>query len=70
MELIIPDGIAVVMTETAGFGRRQPTGAPPEHPAGVPVIEVRTLSLAGRVRIVRPRRGGWFGSRRRGGRGR
>ena len=72
VELIIPDGIAVVMTETAGFGRRQPAGPPPQHPAGVPVIEVRTLALAGRVRIVRPRRGGggWFGSLRRGGRGR
>jgi hypothetical protein len=69
VELIIPDGIAVVTTDTAIFGRRPAADAPPP-PAGTPVIEVRTLALGGRVRIVRPRRGGWFGSRRRGGGGR
>ena len=68
LELIVPDGIAVVRTGTAA-GRRHAGDSPPPRP-GVPVIEVRTLSLGGRVRVVTPRRGSWFGSLRRGGKGR
>ena len=69
VDLIVPDGIAVVMTETAVFGRRHAGDGPPPRP-GAPVIEVRSLALGGRVRIVTPRRGGWFGALRRGGKGR
>jgi hypothetical protein len=69
VELIVPDGVAVVMTETAVLGRKQAGDGPPSGP-GAPVIEVRLVSLGGRVRVVRPRRGSWLGSLRRGGKGR
>jgi hypothetical protein len=70
VDLIVPDGIAVVMTETAVLGRKHAGDAPPSRP-GMPVIEVRIMSLGGRVRVVRPRRGGgWLGALRRGGKGR
>ncbi len=69
VELIVPDGIAVVLTQTAVLGRKQAGDGPPPGP-GAPVIEVRIMSVGGRVRVVRPRRGGWLGSLRRGGKGR
>jgi hypothetical protein len=71
VELIVPDGIAVVMTETAVFGRRHAGDGPPPRP-GTPVIEIRSLALGGRVRVrvVTPRRGSWFAGLRRGGKGR
>jgi hypothetical protein len=65
LELIVPDGVAVVLTGTAVLSRRRGGGDPPARP-GVPVIEVRTLALGGRVRVVTPRRGRWFGGLRRG----
>jgi len=68
LDLIVPDGVAVVMTGTAVLARRAGGEPPPARP-GVPVIEVRTLALGGRVRVVTPRRG-WFGARRRGGQSR
>lgn len=69
VELLVPDGIAVVLTETAVLGRKHASDGPPPGP-GAPVIEVRIMSLGGRVRVVRPRRGSWLGSLRRGGKGR
>lgn len=66
LDLIVPDSVAVVMTGTAILARRRGGDPPPARP-GAPVIEVRTLALGGRVRVVTPRRGRWFGGLRRGG---
>jgi Domain of unknown function (DUF1707) len=65
LDLIVPDGVAVVLTGTAVLSRRVGDHPPPARPGG-PVIEVRTLALGGRVRVVTPRRSRWFGGRRRG----
>jgi hypothetical protein len=70
VQLIVPEGVVVETTGTAVLSRQ--SGGPSRRPAGpavpgTPVIEVRTLALGGRVKIVRPRRSRWFGglSRRR-----
>jgi hypothetical protein len=65
LELIVPDGIAVVLTRTAILGSKK-AGRDPQPRPGAPVIEVRALMLGGRVRTVTPRRARWFGSLRRG----
>jgi Domain of unknown function (DUF1707)/Cell wall-active antibiotics response 4TMS YvqF len=66
LQLIVPDGVAVEMTGSAVLSRKSQVNAAPARP-DMPVIEVRTLALGGRVRIVRPRRPRWRGpfSRRR-----
>ena len=68
LQLIVPEGV-VVETTGSGVLSRQ-TGQPGRRPGepvapGTPVIEVRSLSLGGRVKVVRPRRARWFGGRRR-----
>ena len=65
LDLVVPDGVTVVLTGTAVLSRRLGDRPAPARP-GAPVIEVRTLALGGRVRIVTPRRGRWFSGRRRG----
>jgi len=67
LELIVPDGVTVVMTGAAVLSRRRGGDPPPARP-GAPVIELRTLALGGRVRVVTPRRGRWFSGRRRASR--
>ena len=69
LDLIVPDGIAVVLTGTAVLSAGVVTGRPAARP-DAPVIEVRTLALGGRIHIVTPRRGGWFSGLRRGGQNR
>jgi len=69
LDLIVPDGVAVVLTGTAVLTSKRGGNPPPERP-GVPAIEVRTLGLGGRVRVVTPRRGGWLNGLRRGGKNR
>jgi hypothetical protein len=71
VQLVIPEGVVVETTGTAVLSRQtgqssRRADAPAAAP-GTPVIEVRTLALGGRVKIVRPRRSRWFGglSRRR-----
>jgi hypothetical protein len=65
LELIVPDGVAVVLTrKPRRAGRRAGGGTQPAP--GVPVIEVRAFTLGGRVTTVRPRRGRWFSGLRRG----
>jgi hypothetical protein len=71
LQLIVPEGVVVETTGTGVLSRQtgQPGGRPGEAVVpGTPVIEVRSLALGGRVKIVRPRRPRWFGglSRRRG----
>lgn len=65
VQLIVPEGIAVEMAGSAAPGRpgQAATAALPD----MPVIEVRAFSLAGRVKVVRPRKSRWRGtlSRRR-----
>ncbi len=62
VQLIVPDGITVEVTGTAVLSRqsgepglRQANPGQPE----MPVIEVRAMSVGGRVKIVRPRRSRW-----------
>jgi hypothetical protein len=71
LQLIVPDGIAVEVTGAAVLSRKSGqanrTPADPQVPPGMPVIEVRAMALAGRVKVIRPRRSRWRGalSRRR-----
>jgi hypothetical protein len=71
LQLIVPEGIAVEVTGTAVLSRRREQAvekaAAGPAPHAMPVIEVRALSLGGRVKVVRPRRSRWRGalSRRR-----
>lgn len=70
VQLIVPEGISVEMTGTAVLSRRSSgktaRRGSAEDGTGHPVIEVRALALAGRVKAVTPRRSRWFGSRRLG----
>jgi hypothetical protein len=76
LRLIVPDEVCVQVTGSAMLGRatggvagsRAAPGRsdPPPRP-GQPVIEVRTFALAGRVRVIRPRRSRWPRLRRPGG---
>ena len=73
LQLIVPEGVVVETTGTAvlsrqsGQGVQQPASPPragspqPE----LPVIEVRTIALGGRVKIIRPRRSRWRAFSRR-----
>ncbi len=65
VELIIPEGVAVEMTGTSVLGRRFTGSGVPPAP-GVPVIEVRAMALAGRIKTVVPRRSRWRRGIRRG----
>jgi hypothetical protein len=60
VHLLVPSGVAVVFGSLTG----QPVGEPSPPPApGVPVIELRTFVVAGKVNVRTPRprsRGGWF----------
>ena len=65
VHLLVPSGVAVVFGSLTG----QPAGesSPPPAP-GVPVIELRTFVVAGKVNVRTPpprRRGGWFPRRTR-----
>ncbi len=66
VQLIVPDGVAVEVTGSNALRSKSQNGPTPRLPE-TPVIEVRTISLAGRVKVVRPRKSRWRGplSRRR-----
>jgi hypothetical protein len=55
LQLIVPEGVAVELTGNSFLSRRNGTGTVATVP-GMPVIEVRTLALGGRVKTVVPRR--------------
>jgi Domain of unknown function (DUF1707)/Cell wall-active antibiotics response 4TMS YvqF len=63
VQLIVPDGITVEVTGTAVLSRQ--SAEPGLRQANLPgqpempVIEVRAMSVGGRVKIVRPRRSRW-----------
>lgn len=65
VQLIVPEGVAVEMTGTSVLGRKVNGSGVPPMP-GVPVIEVRALALAGRIKTVVPRRSRWRRGIRRG----
>ncbi len=65
VQLIVPDGVAVQMTGTSVLGRRL-TGSGVAPAPGVPVIEVRAMAVAGRVKTIVPRRPRWRWASRRG----
>ena len=79
LNMLVPDGVDVVVTASRYSGRLgadlslRPGPAAPAARPGSPLIEVRTFSVAGHVRVHTPRRAGgrWRGrSTRRGGRAR
>ena len=72
LQLIVPDGVTVEPTGNGVLSRaRGPmaarAGGPDAAGAGgpavpeAPVIEVRTLALGGRLKVIRPRRSMWRG---------
>ena len=65
VQLIVPEGVAVEMTGTSVLGRKFSGSGVPPMP-GVPVIEVRALAMAGRIKTVVPRRSRWRRGIRRG----
>ena len=73
LQLIVPEGVVVettgttVLSRQSGQGGQQSAGPPRAGPpqADLPVIEVRTIALGGRVKIIRPRRSRWRAFSRR-----
>jgi hypothetical protein len=76
LQLIVPDEVIVETTTSGLLSRHSGAGSVVRQanpgtagplPAQTPVIEVRTFGLAGRVKVVRPRKPRWRGpfSRRR-----
>lgn len=72
LQLIVPEGVTVETTGTAMLSRQSGQGQPPASPPRtgppqpeLPVIEVRTIGLGGRVKIIRPRRSRWRAFSRR-----
>jgi Domain of unknown function (DUF1707)/Cell wall-active antibiotics response 4TMS YvqF len=61
LQLIVPEGVAVEVTGSAALSTRSRNGTPAPLP-DTPVIEVRAFSLAGRVKVVRPRKSRWRGA--------
>ena len=73
LQMLVPEGVRVVMTRSRYSGRVGPDLSPRASLApepGSPLIEVRTFSVAGQVRVHTPRKpsGRWLGraSRREG----
>jgi Domain of unknown function (DUF1707) len=66
LELMVPDGVAVELNGTSVLTRkvnRTPRAAAP----GMPVVEVRAVSIGGTIRVISPRRSRWPGGLRRNG---
>lgn len=65
LHLVVPERVQVVVSKSRQSGRVQPDPAvrPAPRPAGSPLIEVRAFTVAGRVHVHAPRRGGarWRG---------
>jgi uncharacterized protein DUF1707 len=63
LNVLVPEGVRVSVT---GLRSGQGTAARPAQPSapGEPLIDIRAVSVAGRVRVQTPRRpGGWFSRR-------
>jgi ferric-dicitrate binding protein FerR (iron transport regulator) len=67
LELMVPDGVAVELNGTSVLTRkinRTPRVVAP----GMPVVEVRAVSIGGTIRVISPaRRSRWLGGLRRNG---
>jgi hypothetical protein len=61
LQLIVPEGVAVEVTGSAALSNKSRNATPVPLPEA-PVIEVRAFSLAGRVKVVRPRKSRWRGA--------
>lgn len=71
LHILVPEGVNVVVTAARQSGRVGPDLTPRSGPAGPaasagsPLIEVRSFSVGGHVRVHTPRRqGGWWPGRR------
>jgi hypothetical protein len=62
LQLIVPEGVAVEVTGSAMLSGRRQAGTTAAAQPDTPVIEVHTFSLAGRVKVVRPRKSRWRGA--------
>ena len=60
LHLVVPERVQVMLTKSRQPGRVQPDLAARQvpRPAGSPLIEVRAFTVAGRVHVHAPRRGG------------
>jgi Domain of unknown function (DUF1707) len=60
LHLVVPERVQVVLTKSRQPARVQPDLASRQVPvqAGTPLIEVRSFTIAGRVHVHAPRRGG------------
>ena len=73
LHMLVPEGVKVVVTAARHSSRVGPDLSPrpgpaaPAGPAGSPLIEIRTFSVGGQVRVHTPRRpsGRWLGRRPR-----
>jgi hypothetical protein len=65
LELVVPEGVAVELHGTAVLTRK--INRTPRPAAGMPVVEVRSVSCGGTIRVVSPRRSRWLPGLRRGG---
>lgn len=65
LRMLVPEGVGVVVTRSRYSARVGPDLTPRPAPAarpGEPLIEIRTFSVAGQVRVQTPRRSGrWLG---------
>lgn len=61
LHLVVPERVRVVLSKSRQPARVQPDLAARQAPvpAGSPLIEVRSVTVAGRVHVHAPRRGGW-----------
>ena len=76
LELIVPEGVAVQVSGRSVLSRsvlspqvvRRPVvrGSPPPPEAGLPVIEIRAVTVGGMIRATTPRRSRWRTALRRG----
>jgi len=66
LQMLVPEGVSVVVTRSRYSARVGPDLTPRPGPAarpGEPLIEIRTFSVAGQVRVHTPRKPGgrWLG---------
>ncbi|HEY2550291.1 MAG TPA: DUF1707 domain-containing protein [Streptosporangiaceae bacterium] len=67
VEVIVPEGVAVLLTGNTFLTRKSVRGGPLPPPVpGGPVVELRVFAVCGTIRVVTPRRSRWRGPLRRG----
>ena len=58
LELIVPEGVAVLVSGKSVLGRKVVRGSPQPLP-GQPVVEVRAVTVGGTIKATVPRRSRW-----------